>query len=139
MLRSWSVRITRKGDRRLSDSKSKAMAAAEAASSKKASDIVILEVGPMIGITDYFVIASGNNERQVATIVEEVDGQMRATGLKPYRREGEKERRWVLLDYLDFVVHVFHREDREFYELERLWKSAPRIDLPSDDSQEEVS
>lgn len=115
------------------------MAAAEAASSKKASDIVILEVGPMIGITDYFVIASGNNERQVATIVEEVDGQMRATGLKPYRREGEKERRWVLLDYLDFVVHVFHREDREFYELERLWKSAPRIDLPSDDSQEEVS
>lgn len=139
MLRSWSEGTIRKGDRRLSDSKSKAMVAAEAASSKKASDVVILEVGPLIGITDFFVIATGNNERQVATIAEEVDKQLREAGLKPYRREGEKERRWVLLDYLDIVVHVFHKEDREFYELERLWKDAPKLDDASDKSQEEVS
>jgi ribosome-associated protein len=88
---------------------------------------VILKVGPLIGITDYFVICSGNTERQVATIVDEVERRMRGSGIKPYRREGEREQRWVLLDYLDFVVHVFHEQDREFYELERLWQDAGRI------------
>lgn len=100
---------------------------------------MILEVAPLLGLTDFFVIASGNTERQVGTIVEEVETQLRAAGMKPYRREGERERRWVLLDYLDFVVHVFHREDREFYELERLWKDAVRIDVASEDAREEVS
>jgi ribosome-associated protein len=100
---------------------------------------VILEVAPLLGLTDFFVIASGNTERQVGTIVEEVETQLRGAGMKPYRREGERERRWVLLDYLDFVVHVFHREDREFYELERLWKDAVRIDVASEDAREEVS
>jgi ribosome-associated protein len=100
---------------------------------------VILEVAPLLGITDFFVIASGNTERQVGTIVEEVETQLRGAALKPYRREGERERRWVLLDYLDFVVHIFHREDREFYELERLWKDAVRIDFATEDTREEVS
>lgn len=82
------------------------------------------------------MIATGNNERQVGTIVEEVERSLRAEDLKPYRREGEKERRWVLLDYLDFVVHIFHREDREFYELERLWKDAERVPFEGDLSEE---
>lgn len=88
---------------------------------------MILEVGPLIGITDYFVICSGDSERQVGTIVREVNERMRMQGIKPYRSEGEREQRWVLLDYLDFVVHVFHKEEREYYELERLWKDASRV------------
>lgn len=115
------------------------MHAAEAASSKKANDIVILGVGPLIGITDYFVICSGTTERQVATIVDEIERRMREKGIKPYRREGERELRWVLLDYLDFVVHVFHKEDREYYELERLWKDADRVPFEADGAGEEVS
>lgn len=87
---------------------------------------MVLEVSTLIGITDFFVICSGNNERQVATIVDEVEKKLREAGHKPYRREGERENRWVLLDYLDVVVHVFHAEEREFYELERLWQDAPR-------------
>lgn len=118
-----------------SDSRAKALAAAQAASAKKAEDVVILEVGDLLSITDYFVICSGANERQVATIVEEIERALRKSGAKPFRREGEREQRWVLLDYFDIVVHVFHNEEREFYELERLWKDARRVpfeDEPGD-------
>jgi ribosome-associated protein len=112
----------------VSRARDRALLAAQAASSKKAMDIVILDVGEVIGITDYFVICSGNTERQVKTIVEEVERRLREDeGVKPYRREGEREQRWVLIDYLDVVVHVFHREDREFYNLERLWSDAPQV------------
>lgn len=112
----------------MSPGRDRALAAAHAASSKKAMDIVILDVAKVIGITDYFVICSGNTERQVKTIVEEVERCLREEqGVKPYRREGEREQRWVLIDYLDVVVHVFHREDREFYDLERLWSDAPDV------------
>ena len=111
----------------MSRARDRAVEAAQAASSKKAMDIVILDVGKLIGITDYFVICSGNTERQVKTIVEEIERRLREEGVKPYRREGEREQRWVLVDYLDVVVHVFHREDREFYDLERLWSDAPMI------------
>ena len=111
----------------LNEARSKALIAAEAASEKKAEDIVILEVSTLIGITDFFVIASGNNERQVSTIVDEVEAKLRQAGHKPYRREGEREQRWVLLDYMDIVVHVFHKEEREFYSLERLWQDAGRV------------
>ena len=120
----------------VSDSMEKALAAARAASSKLASDIVILDVRSLIGITDYFVICSGRNERQVATIVEEIDRQLGAEGVKAYRREGDRQARWVLLDYLDFVVHVFHTEEREYYELERLWRDADRIHVGEDGSLE---
>ena len=113
-----------------------ALAAARAASSKLATDIVILDVRPLIGITDYFVICSGRNERQVATIVEEIEEQLGADGVKAYRREGDRQARWVLLDYLDFVVHVFHTEEREYYELERLWRDADRIDVGEDGTVE---
>jgi len=116
----------------MSDSLQMALTAARAASSKLATDIVILDVGAVIGITDYFVICSGRNERQVATIVEEVERQVAAEGAKALRREGERQARWVLLDYVDFVVHVFHAEERAYYELERLWRDAGRIELDED-------
>jgi ribosome-associated protein len=79
-------------------------------------------------ITDYFIIASGSNDRQVRTIAEEVERRLAGDhGLKPFRREGEREGRWVLLDYVDFVVHVFLQEEREYYDLERLWSDAPAM------------
>lgn len=115
------------------ESRSKALIAAEAASAKKAGDILILEVEPLIGITDYFVICSGNTERQVKTIADEVMRQMLENGVKTYRREGEKDNRWVLLDYLDIVVHIFHAEEREFYSIERLWRDANTV--PFEDRQ----
>ncbi|HEY8201458.1 MAG TPA: ribosome silencing factor [Actinomycetota bacterium] len=111
----------------MSRARDRALTAAQAASSKKAMDIVILDVGKIIGITDYFVICSGNTERQVKTIVDEIERRLREEGVRPYRREGEREQRWVLVDYLDVVVHVFHREDREYYDLERLWSDAPQV------------
>ncbi|MDQ4149662.1 MAG: ribosome silencing factor [Actinomycetota bacterium] len=109
------------------DSRSKALMAATAASDKKATDIVILDMGPLIGITDYFVICSAPNTRQVKTIADEVKERLGASEIKPYRREGERENRWVLLDYLDIVVHIFHEEEREFYRIENLWQDADRL------------
>ena len=114
-----------------------ALAAGLAAASKKAERIAILDVADHLVITDYFVICSGNSERQVRTIAEEIEHQLhRAVGLKPYRREGEREARWLILDYVDFVVHVFHKEDREYYDLERLLADAPRLD-PTWEEQDE--
>jgi ribosome-associated protein len=104
-----------------------AEAAARAASSKQGRDVVILDVRDLIVITDYFVIASGSSDRQVRTIAEEIERALRDRGLKPVRREGEREGRWVLLDFVDFVAHVFLDEDRAFYDLERLWSDAPRV------------
>ena len=114
------------------DSRSKALLAARAASAKKAGEIVILEVGPLINITDYFVICSGNTERQVKTISEEVFRKLAENGWKPYRTEGERDQRWVLLDYLDVVVHIFHAEERDYYRIERLWADAPAIPFEDD-------
>ena len=102
--------------------------AAAAAADKKAERIVILDVSKQLMITDYFVIASGNSDRQVKTIAEEVERRVGAAHhMKPFRREGEREGRWVLLDYVDFVVHVFLREERDYYDLERLWSDAPSM------------
>jgi len=111
------------------ESRELAVAAARAAAAKQASDIAILDVHGLIVITDYFVICSGGTDRQVRTIVEEVERAVRDLGRKPLRREGETESRWVLLDYVDVVVHVFADEEREYYDLERLWRDAPRVEL----------
>jgi ribosome-associated protein len=108
-------------------SRGDALAAARAASSKQARDIVILDVHGLIVITDHFVICSAPTERQVRTIVDAVEEALRERDRKPVRREGETEGRWVLLDYVDVVVHVFAEEEREFYDLERLWRDAPRV------------
>ncbi|MDP9070842.1 MAG: ribosome silencing factor [Actinomycetota bacterium] len=117
----------------LQDIRDLAAVAARAASAKKAEDTVILEVGPVLAITDAFVITSGTNSRQVNTIAEEVEAKVaEAGGRKPLRVEGLSDARWVLLDYGDFVVHVFLDEVRRYYDLERLWADAPRIPWEED-------
>ncbi|MBZ5735898.1 ribosome silencing factor [Nocardioides sp. TRM66260-LWL] len=106
--------------------------AARAASEKLAAHIVAFDVSEQLAITDAFVLASAGNERQVGAIVEEVEDRLREAGAKPIRREGQREGRWVLLDYGDVVVHVQHEEERQFYALERLWRDCPLIELPAD-------
>jgi ribosome-associated protein len=106
-----------------------ALVAANAAADKKAHDIIVLDVSDQLIITDCFVIASAPNERQVGAIVDGVEEKMRAAGTKPVRREGAREGRWVLLDFVDVVVHVQHSEERSFYALERLWKDCPRVEF----------
>jgi ribosome-associated protein len=105
-------------------------AAAEAASDKLADDIVAFDVSEQLIITDAFLVCSAGNDRQVSAIVDAVEDRLRDLGAKPVRREGEREARWVLLDYADVVIHVQHEEERQFYALERLWRDCPLIDLP---------
>jgi ribosome-associated protein len=103
--------------------------AARAASAKKAENTVVLDVSGVLSITDAFVITSGNNRRQVQTIAEEVEAQVKAiAGPSPIRVEGLTDAQWVLLDYGDFVVHVFLDEVRRYYDLERLWADAPVLE-----------
>ena len=106
--------------------------AALAAADKLATDLVAFDVSEQLAITDAFLLASGANDRQVKAIVEEVEDKLREHGAKPIRREGERDARWVLLDYGDIVVHVQHVEERQFYALERLWRDCPVIDLPAE-------
>lgn len=103
--------------------------AAAAADGKLATDLVALDVSEVLVLTDVFLLASGSNEPQVAAIVDEVERKLLEAGYKRARREGERGRRWVLLDYVDLVVHVQHAEERVHYALERLWKDCPTIDL----------
>ena len=112
----------------MSESRELVVAAARAAASKQARDVVVLDVRELIVITDYFLIASGTSDRQVRTIAEEIETAVRQKGLKPARREGEREGHWALLDFVDFVAHVFLDSDREFYDLERLWSDAPNVE-----------
>lgn len=105
------------------------IAAAKAADDKKAADIVVLKVASLLNITDAFVIASASNSRQVKTIAEEIEQRIKEIGgPAPLRIEGLADASWILMDYGDFVVHIFLEETREFYDLERLWSDAPRID-----------
>jgi ribosome-associated protein len=106
-----------------------ALAAAQAAADKKAENIVIVDVSDELVITDVFLIASAPNERQVISIVDGIEESLLQLPekAKPVRREGERAGRWVLLDYVDIVVHVQHTEEREFYSLDRLWKQCPRV------------
>ena len=117
----------REGARRL------AVAAAEAADAKGANDVVILEVGDVLVVADEFVVASAPNDRQVKAIVDEIERQVAELpdldgNQKPLRIEGRDERRWVLMDYGDVVIHVFLQEVRDYYELERLWADVPRVE-----------
>ncbi|MBI5161473.1 MAG: ribosome silencing factor [Micrococcales bacterium] len=107
--------------------------AALAADSKQAEDLVALDVSGPLPLTDVFLIASGRNERQVSSIASEIEEKLIESGAKPIRREGRTEGRWVLMDFGDLVVHVFHEEDRMYYSLERLWRDCPTIplDLPA--------
>jgi ribosome-associated protein len=109
-----------------------AEAAAVAASDKLANDLAIVDVSERLVITDCFVLASAPNERQVKAVVDAVQERLLTLGAKPVRREGESEGRWVLLDFIDIVVHVQHAEERTFYALERLWKDCPTLPLPAE-------
>jgi len=104
-----------------------ARVAAQAAADKLAKDILLVDVSDRLAITDVFVIVTGANERQVGSIVDEVELRMREAGTRPPRREGERDGRWVLLDFIDVIVHVQHAEERVFYALDRLWKDCPTI------------
>jgi ribosome-associated protein len=104
-----------------------ALLAAQAAADKLATDVSIVDVSDRLAITDAFVLASAPNERQVQSIVDAVEERLREHGVKPVRREGVAESRWVLLDFVDVVVHVQHAEERAYYSLERLWKDCPVI------------
>jgi ribosome-associated protein len=104
-----------------------ALIAADAAAEKLGSDIVLIDVSDRLALTDVFVIVSGSNERQVEAIVDSVEEKLRAVLVKPLRREGRREGRWVLLDYSEIVVHIQHAEERVFYDLERLWRDCPTI------------
>ena len=108
------------------------VAAARAASDKLASDIIAFDVSDQLAITDVFLLASASNDRQVKAIVDAVEDALRDIGGKPTRREGERDGRWVLIDYGEVVVHIQHEEERQFYALERLWRDCPTIELPAD-------
>jgi ribosome-associated protein len=105
-----------------------AQLAARAAASKQGQSVAILDVRELITITDYFVITSGSTDRQVKTIAEEIERSLKGVGVRPVRVEGESGARWILLDYVDLVVHVFHDEERDYYRLETLWQDAPRVE-----------
>jgi ribosome-associated protein len=107
-----------------------ARVAAEAASEKLATDIIAYDVSEQLVITDIFLLCSASNDRQIRAVVDEIEEKLREAGARPVRREGEREGRWVLLDYLDLVIHIQHTEERVFYALERLWKDCPRVPLP---------
>ena len=106
-----------------------ARTAAKAAVAKLAKDPVAFDVSDRLAITDVFLIVAATNERQVGAVVDAVEEALLKQGVKAVRREGDRENRWVLLDFLDTVVHVQHSEERALYALERLWKDCPRLDL----------
>ena len=108
------------------------VAAVNAASEKKALNVVVLDLREIASFTDYFVITSGTNERQVQAISDEVYETLKKAGCPAARVEGYKTAEWILLDYGDFIVHVFEEKSRKFYDLERLWRESKRVDLPPD-------
>lgn len=103
--------------------------AALAADAKQGEDLVALDVTGPLPLTDIFLLVTGRNERQVQAISDELEDKLAEAGAKTLRREGKAEGRWVLLDFGDLIVHVFHEEDRMYYSLERLWKDCPAIEL----------
>jgi ribosome-associated protein len=111
----------------VSDTLSRVRRAVAAAEDRKALDLLVLHVQPVSDFTDYFLICSGTNERQVQAIADGIEERLRAEKSRPLHVEGYNRGQWVLLDYGDFVVHVFQEEPRRFYSLERLWGDAPNV------------
>ena len=113
-----------------SDGLTKALQCAEAALDKKAVDLVVLDVGALTSIADYLVICTGRSDRQVQAIAQAIDAHLRENGQRPLALEGMNRGQWVLMDCGDVIVHVFYKPMRDFYDLERLWAHAPRVQLP---------
>ena len=107
--------------------------AAEAAVDKLGTDLIAYDVSDQLAITDVFLVVTASNERQVGAVVDGIEEALRGLEVKPVRREGDREQRWVLLDYLDVVIHIQHSEERKFYALERLWSDCPVIPLGLDE------
>lgn len=103
--------------------------AVKAAEEKQAENIIVLDMRETFPITDYFLVMSGSNTRKLRSIAGNMEEQLAKIGLKPYMREGTPDSAWILLDYIDFVLHVFRTEEREFYQIENLWKDAPVVKL----------
>lgn len=101
----------------------------KSADDKKAFDIRVLNISKLSSIADYFIIASGNSQRQVASISDEIEERMNKNGHELLGKEGYSTGRWILLDFGDIIVHVFYKEDRDFYNLERLWADAEALDI----------
>ncbi len=106
--------------------------AADAAADKLGTDLIAYDVSDQLAITDVFLVVTAANERQVGAVQDGIEEALRGLGTKPVRREGDRQQRWVLLDYLDLVVHIQHFEERKYYALERLWHDCPQIDLGVD-------
>jgi ribosome-associated protein len=104
--------------------------AVRAAESKKATDVKVLDLTGITSFTDYFVICTGNNQRQIQAIADEVDTQLKRAGERPLSVEGYDQAEWILVDYGDFLVHIFSPKSREYYNLERLWKTAKELEIP---------
>jgi ribosome-associated protein len=107
--------------------KEMALLAAEAAEDKKANDIQVLDVRGLTVIADYFLICSGNSDTQVKAIARAIEDKLAEEGIHPQKVAGKQEARWILMDYADVIIHVFHEEERKYYELERLWADAEKI------------
>ena len=107
--------------------------AAAAAVDKLGTDLIAYDVSEQLAITDVFLVVTAANERQVGAVVDGIEEALRQCGAKPVRREGDRQQRWVLLDYLDLVVHIQRTEERRFYALERLWRDCPQIELEVDE------
>lgn len=107
-----------------------AVVSANAAREKLATEVMAIDVSDQLSITDIFVLATANNERQVKSISDEIERQLIGLGERPAMREGEQEGRWILLDYIDVVIHIQHSDERHFYALDRLWKDCPTVALP---------
>ena len=107
--------------------------AAVAAADKLGTDLIAYDVSDQLAITDVFLVVTAANERQVGAVVDGIEEALRGHDVKPVRREGDREQRWVLLDYLDLVVHIQHTDERQFYALERLWRDCPQIQLGVDE------
>ncbi len=111
------------------------IAAAQAAESKKALDIRVLDLREVSSFTDHFVVCSGSNARQIQAICDEIEEQLKQRGERPIGIEGYDKAEWVLVDYGDFIVHIFSAAARQFYDLERLWRNAKEVPLPANSSR----
>jgi ribosome-associated protein len=112
------------------DSWEKAVLLSRFALEKKSYDLVLMDVRELTSVADYFLICSGRSDRQVQTIAQGIDENLRKLGIKPLSIEGLSRGQWVLMDYADVIVHIFYQPVREFYDLEKLWSDAPRVELP---------
>jgi len=117
------------------EAKEKAITAAQGAALKKAEEIVIMQVGDLVIYTEYFVICSASNSQQMKAIVDSVEEELHKQRVRPRAVEGRNSKEWTLMDFGDFVVHVFEKESRAYYSLEKLWMDAPRVEFEPDESK----